>query len=169
MFEAPPMPTSWDAFHPLIVHFPVALLLVVPLLIILGIIFKNKANCFYISGFILLLLGTISTFIAVSTGIEAGEVVSILRTPEFNEAITEHMELATTTRTVFTILTVLYAVILFFPKIVKRNFKQASIPIAQIAFLIVYTYGLLLVSNTAHEGGRLVHEFGVKGNIVREN
>ena len=35
MIEFPPIP-SWDGLHPLIVHFPIALLLVAPLLVVLG-------------------------------------------------------------------------------------------------------------------------------------
>jgi len=35
MFQFPPIP-SWDAWHPMIIHFPIALLLIAPVFILLG-------------------------------------------------------------------------------------------------------------------------------------
>ena len=35
MLQFPPFPT-WDSLHPLIIHFPIALLLVCPLFILIG-------------------------------------------------------------------------------------------------------------------------------------
>jgi uncharacterized membrane protein len=39
MLTLPPLPT-WQAIHPLIVHFPIALLLVAPLFIVIGTLRK---------------------------------------------------------------------------------------------------------------------------------
>ena len=35
MIEFPPIP-SWDGLHPLIIHFPIVLLLVAPVLVLIG-------------------------------------------------------------------------------------------------------------------------------------
>jgi uncharacterized membrane protein len=164
MFEIPPTPT-WDGLHPLIIHFPIALLLIAPLLIIIGILWKSKSNCFYISALILMIIGTISAFIAVSTGEAAGMMVIIQRTPEFNEAIEKHESLAEMTRFIFTVLTIIYAIILFLPKLLKKEIKPLITIIVMIAFIIIYSIGILSISSTAHNGGRLVHEFGVKANM----
>ena len=63
----PPLP-SWDGLHPVIVHFPIALFLVVPLLILIGIFMPQRGRSFLTAAFILMLIGTIATWIAVSTG-----------------------------------------------------------------------------------------------------
>ncbi len=61
MFKLPDIP-QWDALHPLIVHFPVALLLTAPLFIVLGLFWKKYQQCLFILSFILLILGTAAVF-----------------------------------------------------------------------------------------------------------
>src|SRR5688572_4784583 len=69
----PPIP-SWDGLHPIIVHFPIALLLIAPILIVLGTIFYKNGRAFMVSAFVLMLIGTIAAFIATATGEAAGEL-----------------------------------------------------------------------------------------------
>src|SRR5512138_3423077 len=106
----PPIP-SWDSVHPLIVHFPIALLLVAPILVILGILLPRQSRGLFIAALVLMAIGTIATYFAVATGEAAGELAE--RTPGVAAVLENHEELADTTRVIFTALTVIFAVILF--------------------------------------------------------
>lgn len=178
----PPLP-SWDGLHPIIVHFPIALFLVVPLLILIGIFMPRRGRSFLTSAFILMLIGTIATWVAVSTGEQAGELAE--RMANVEAVLENHEELAETTRNVFTALTVIFGTILLVPLAFRKpanretalvagnspegkpgifSFSRAQkimIPLC-LGFLLFYSAGLILLVNTAHEGGRLVHEFGVR-------
>lgn len=154
----PPIP-SWDGLHPLIVHFPIALLLIAPILIVLGLIFQKQGKAFMVSAFVLMLIGTIATYIAVSTGESAGELAE--RVPNVEAVLENHEELAETTRNIFTALTAVFGAIVFVPMIFKKDLgRKLMIPIG-LAFLVFYGAGSVVLMNAAHEGGRLVHEFGV--------
>jgi len=159
MFDLPSVPT-WDGFHPLVVHFPIVLLIVAPLLILIGMLKPKFGKCLFIAGFILMALGTISTYFAVATGEEAGELA--MRTEQINQVIGIHENLAETTRIYFSIMTIVYLAYLFYEKIFKKEFKHKVHVLINIAFLIIYSIGLLILANTAHNGGRLVHELGVR-------
>lgn len=155
----PPIP-SWDGLHPIIIHFPIALLLVVPLIILIGVFVPKSGRAFLISAFILMLIGTVATFIAVSTGDAAGELAEHMNNVE--SVLEEHEELAETTRSVFTALTIVFGVILFAPMLFKKELSRViSIPL-NLAFLVFYGSGVVILMNTAHQGGRLVHELGVR-------
>ena len=155
----PPIP-SWDGLHPIIIHFPIALLIVVPLIILIGIFVPKSGRAFLISAFILMLIGTIATFVAVSTGEAAGELAEHMNNVE--SVLEEHEELAETTRSVFAALTVVFGVILFAPMLFKKELSRViTIPL-NLAFLLFYGSGVVLLMNTAHQGGRLVHELGVR-------
>jgi len=158
MFKIPAIP-QWDALHPLLVHFPIALLLVVPLLIFLGLVWKKQRQCFFTTGLILMILGTIAVFFAVSTGEAAGELAE--RSAEMSPVLKRHNELAHLTQTIFTILTIVYAGILFLPSLLKKEIKPVLKMVMIIVFLIVYLLCSLVLANTADHGGRLVHQFGV--------
>ncbi len=159
----PPIP-SWDGLHPLIIHFPIALLLVAPLLVLIGVFLPNKGRSFLIAAFILMLLGTVASFIAVSTGASAGELAE--RVVNVESVLENHEELAETTRTVFSALTVIFGVMLFAPMIFKKDLSSKIVIPLNLAFLIFYGAGVVLLINTAHEGGRLVHEFGVRAMMT---
>ncbi len=159
MFNIPPM-QDLDALHPLVVHFPIALLLVAPFLILLGLLYKKKSRCFFIAGFVVMLLGTIASFVAVASGEAAGELVD--KTPEIAKILEQHEDLAEMTRNFFLVITIVNALVLLLPIFFKEKLKTLWIVIIQIVFLIAYSFCCLMIANTAHLGGQLVHGLGVK-------
>ncbi|MBK8149287.1 MAG: hypothetical protein IPN69_10590 [Acidobacteria bacterium] len=162
----PPIP-AWDAMHPIIVHFPIALLLIAPLLIVFGLVFYGQNRAFMISAFVLMLLGTIAAVVAVATGSAAGELAE--RVANVESVLENHEELAETTRNIFLALTVIFGAIVFVPMILKKDFaRKITLPVT-LAFLVFYAGGAVVLMNAAHEGGRLVHEFGVKAMVASQN
>lgn len=175
----PPIPT-WDAMHPLIVHFPIALLMIVPVLLILGLIWQKHSRGLFLATFVLMVAGTIGIYVAMSTG-EAGEERAE-KIPAAEVVLEQHEELAETTRTIFTALTLIFAAMLFaaplLRKRIQKNYQlqtttepaedesfllsRKTSMIATAAFLVFYLAGIVTLANTAHQGGRLVHEFGVQ-------
>lgn len=164
MFQFPPIP-SWDALHPLIIHFPIVLLLVAPLFIIIGAALQpSKARPYHLSGLVLMLLGTVAVFVAVGTGEAAGELAE--RTQGVSQVLETHETLAERTRVVFSVLSVIFAALLFVPRLWKHAESRLISTTLPLAFLVLYSAGVLLLVNTAHNGGRLVHEFGVTAMVT---
>jgi uncharacterized membrane protein len=159
MQALPPIP-NWSELHPLVVHFPIALLLVAPLFVIGAVILNPKKGWpFLIAALVLMLLGTAGTFLATATGEAAAEVAE--RTAAMSAVLERHEDLADTTRIVFSVLTVLFAAILFLPRLLKREMTVAVARLLPVAFLVLYGAGAVVLVNTAHNGGRLVHELGI--------
>jgi uncharacterized membrane protein len=163
----PPIP-SWTELHPLVIHFPIALLLVAPLFIVGGILVNpQKGRPFLIAALVLMMLGTAGTFFAVATGEAAGEVAQ--RTAAVSTVLERHEDLAETTRIVFSVLTLIFAALLFLPRLLKREATMISARILPLAFLLFYSAGAVILVNTAHNGGRLVHELGIHAGIAQSN
>ncbi len=162
MLELPPVPT-WDGLHPLIIHFPIVLLMIAPLFVLIGAALSPaKAKSFLIAALILMVLGTVSTYVAVETGEAAGKLAD--RTPEINVVLQHHEELAERTRLSFTILTAVFAILLALPLMLRRETRIFTTALP-IVFLVFYSGAMLFLVNTAHNGGRLVHEFGVQALV----
>lgn len=103
----PPIP-DWSELHPLIIHFPIVLLLLAPLFIVAGMLMKpGKGRPFLIAALALMLLGTGSAFLAVSTGEAAGELA--VRSAAVSSVLEHHEDLAHTTQIVFTVLAFVFA------------------------------------------------------------
>jgi uncharacterized membrane protein len=163
----PPIP-SWAELHPLVIHFPIALLLVAPLFIVAGILMSpSKGRPFLIAALALMLLGTVGTFLAVATGEAAGEVAQ--RTAAVSAVLERHEDLGETTRIVFSVLTLIFAALLFLPRLLKGEATIVSARILPLAFLLFYSAGVVILANTAHNGGRLVHELGVHSGFTQSN
>ena len=160
MIEFPPIP-SWDALHPLVIHFPVALLLVAPLFVIIGaLVAGHRGRAFSVTALVLMGLGTAGTYLAMSTGQAAGQLAE--RSPAVSAILQHHQELAEATRVVFSVLTLIFASILFVPRFFKRDLGPGMVMVLIVIFLAGYGAGSVLLANTAHNGGRLVHELGVR-------
>src|SRR5512142_2113369 len=96
MFQLPPLP-SFDALHPLIIHFPVVLLLVAPLFVLMGALLPpRKARPVLAAALLLMLLGAVTVFFAIVTGEAAGNLAD--RTPQINAVLERHEHLAEQTR-----------------------------------------------------------------------
>jgi uncharacterized membrane protein len=154
----PPIP-HWAELHPLVIHFPIALLLVAPVFIAAGIAMKSEnGRPFLIAALALMVLGTLGTVMAVLTGEAAAEVAH--RTAGMSAVLELHQELAEITRDIFGLLSVIFAAILFVPRFLRRATSPAAARLLPMAFLVFYVAGTVVLVNTAHNGGRLVHEFG---------
>ncbi len=155
----PPWP-GWDGLHPLIIHFPIALLMIAPLFVLLALVWPRHADGFSRAALVLLVLGTVSTYVAISTGKAAGELAD--HTDAINAVISRHESLAETTSMVFSALTVLYALFVLLPGVMARLRRPAYARVGNLAFFIAIAAATLLVVNTGHLGGRLVHQLGVR-------
>jgi uncharacterized membrane protein len=164
MLQFPAIP-SWDALHPLIIHFPIALLLVAPIFVVIGAVLKPaKGRPYLLAAMVLLLVGTAAIFVAVETGEAAGKLAE--RNPGVERVLETHASLAERTQAVFSVLSVIFLSLLAVPWLLKRADTRLTTTILPLAFLVLYIAGALLLVNTAHNGGRLVHEFGVRAMVT---
>lgn len=151
---------KWNHVHPLVVHFPIALLMIAPLFVLGGTIAgAAKGRQYLVTGFLLMLLGTGATFLAAATGDAAGEVAN--RTGLIAIVLERHEQMADKTEIIFSVLTILFAAILFLPRLMKIQSPTAFARAVPLVFLLVYLAGIGALVNTAHNGGRLVHELGI--------
>jgi uncharacterized membrane protein len=160
----PPIP-DWSEIHPLIVHFPIVLLLVAPLFILGAMVLNpQKARPFLIAALALMVMGTVSAFVAVETGKAAAEIAD--RTLAASAVLERHEDLAHATELVFTLLTLIFATVLFLPTYLKKEIGTVALRSVLLAFLLLYGAGTAVLVNAAHNGGRLVHEFGIRSMMV---
>jgi len=161
MFPLTPPPTPpFEGMHVLLVHFPVALLMVAPVFMFLAMVLPIRLRWCSFSAVMLLVLGTAGLFAATATGIAARDVVEE-GSDEMFAVLAEHEQLAGVVRIVFSIVTVLYGLFVLLPIVIRRWITASYLVPVQLVFLIVLMASNLLLANTAHLGGRLVHQYGV--------
>ena len=78
----------------------------------------------------------------------------------------QHEELAQTTGVLFLVLTVVFTALLLVPHVLRRELSRTLTTALLLAFLVLYGTGALFLVNTAHQGGRLVHEMGVRTSVA---
>ena len=163
----PPPTPPWEGMHPLVVHFPIALLLFAAVFVVLAIIVPKRGWWFSVSALILLIGGTAGAFVAVSTGEAARDVVEEGEDEMF-DVMQQHEDIVEQARNVFVALTIVYAGIVFLP-VVARSLQSWKFAMpANLVFLAALMGANLLLASGAHLGGRLVHEFGVKSALAPE-
>lgn len=159
MLEFPPI-QSWDAIHPLIIHFPIVLLLLAPFLIAAGALWRPESGRTMLHlALTIMVVGTLGTYLAVSSGEAAAQLAE--RGPRMEAVLDRHEQLAEATSIAFSVLTTIFAAILFIPILLKKTANRIASTALPLAFLVLYGGGVLLLTNTAHNGARLVHEFGI--------
>ncbi len=150
---------SWDSIHPLIVHFPIALILVAPIFVIASMVFRKSAFPLGACALILMAMGTVGAILAVATGEAGAELAE--RVPGVEVTLEKHEDLAETTRTMLIVVTVVYALIVAAPLAMKKLMDPVPSTLLNVSFLVLYLVGASFLINTAHQGGLLVHAYGV--------
>lgn len=134
--------------HPMFVHFPIAFLLAVPLIDLIGLL--RREEWYFKAGSLVLFLGVLGAVGAVTTGLVAEETV-----PHSSVAAHSIMELHE--RMAYTVLGLAVGILLV-RSLVRRsrtNWKFLAVVAAEIILLAS------LVGYTGFLGGKLVHEHGV--------
>lgn len=149
---------DWTSLHPLVVHFPIALLLVAPVLALIGVLARRQRGL-AAAALLLMVLGTAGAWLAVGTGEAAGEAAE--STPGIEPVLERHGDMAETTGTLFTVLTLAYAALILAPWALKRKPLRVAELAAHGAFLAVYAVAAVYLARTAQQGGLLVHQYGV--------
>lgn len=168
----PPLP-AWNALHVLVVHFPLGLLLVaVPVLLILALMFPKSGRQFVWATAVILVLGTASSFLAVQTGAAAGDLAESQGAKDdkvIYQALEYHEKLADETRLAYTILTLAFLLYLFTPVVMRRPLHP-GVNFALLTFFLAASGAAgLLLANTGHAGGLLVHEHGITAPLVNSD
>ena len=156
---------SWEGIHPALVQFPIVLLLVAPVLLLVSLFSKRVWHTWAGASLLVMALGAFATWLAVASGHAGGQLVD--KTPELERAIAAHEAFGLMTRNMFTLLTVVYALVMLAPAILKQQLPAAARISVHALFLVVYLGFTLLIGNTAMRGGRLVHELGVRAMVDR--
>ncbi len=155
----PPMP-SYDTLHPIVVHFPIGVLLTAPILTLAAAVWKTQARAMLAAGTLLTLVGVAAAFLAVSTGEAAEELAE--HVPGAGATLERHERLAEAARNAFcgVALLMVVATVVFW-----RLYARVNTPLRLAAGLVLLLAqlgaGYVLVW-AAHEGGKLVHTHGVR-------
>jgi uncharacterized membrane protein len=161
-----PLP-SWDAMHPLLIHFPIVLLLFAPLFVVIAAAMPPPRNRPYMTvALITLLIGAGSLFLAASSGEEAAELAD--RTGGVNAVLATHEAMASTCEVLFAAFSAIFAGLYVWPRLSRRIERRMTSTVAPLVFVALYSVGLVYLVNTAHAGGRLVHEFGVHAMMPQD-
>ncbi|MDP4175328.1 MAG: hypothetical protein Q8933_15240 [Bacteroidota bacterium] len=140
--------------HPMIVHFPIALLFVGFLSDFISLFYKKEF--FSKTGLYLLILGTLGVITAFYTGNLAGDGIS--ETGALKQALETHEDAAT-----LTLWIMLSAALLRIAFVWMKKYSGAFKYLAFFVFLV----GILSLARTGFYGGELVykHAAGVRLNL----
>ncbi|HEX7423748.1 MAG TPA: DUF2231 domain-containing protein [Terriglobales bacterium] len=155
---------GWDGLHPMIIHFPIVLFVLAPLFLLFAAFTRtDRRSMVLCSALILMVLATISLYLAFETGGTAGTLIK--RRAEITTVVEHHQEFADLSRSSFTAATALFSLVLLIRRLLHLHTREltAVLPLGFVAF---YGLGLFWLIHTAYNGERLVHEFGVKGVIA---
>lgn len=159
MLQFPPI-LPWESLHPLVIHFPIVLLLLSPFFIVISAILPApKGRPYLIAALVILFMGTASLFAAEVTGEAAARLAD--RGGAVDSVLHLHMHLASETTIVFSGLLAILLTIVMLPRVLECPETRLITTFIPASFLILYCAGILFMVNTAHAGGRLVHQYGV--------
>lgn len=146
----------WNHLHPAIIHFPIALLTVAPLLVLVGLLWPAQRRGIHASALILLALGCGGLVLALLSG-DAVERYA-RATPALLAAVRDHELAAQWTTLLFGLLGTAFAVLWFLPVVRKRELSRGLESGLLVAWLLLSAAGVLALARTGHLGGHMVHD-----------
>jgi uncharacterized membrane protein len=134
-------------FHPLIIHFPIALLMVSVICDTIGIL--GKREYFLHIGFLLFAIGALTSIPAVLTGDYVAETTHHI--PGIYDDLDWHDTLGTATALSAVLLTIIRT---------HFTFKKTFVGAIQLIYLLFAIGVAILVGASGYTGGRLVYDHG---------
>lgn len=162
----PPLPL-WEASHPVLVHVPIGVLVVVPVLVVASMLFQRSFRALGVGVLILLAIGTGGLVLAAMSG-DAAEHSAQARqlVPRgVGKLIHEHEELGELSRNLFLGLTGVYALLIAGSLLLGERITRFTWNIASGVFLLLYVAPVVVLMNAGGLGGHLVHEHGVRADL----
>ena len=146
----------WNHIHPALIHFPIALLTVAPLLVLLGLLWPAQRRGVHAAALILLVLG----FGGLVLALESGEAVEryARATPALLAGVRDHELAAQWTTLLFGLLGTAFALLWFLPLLRKRELSRKVELGGLVLWLLLSAAGVLSLVRTGHLGGHLVHD-----------
>jgi uncharacterized membrane protein len=154
---------GWDGIHPAMVHFPIALLFAVPILLFVSLLARKSWRAWAVASLVLMVIGTVAAWMAAASGHAAAQLVD--KTPALQLAIGAHEALGVMTRNLFTLMTLVFGALMVLHAALKKPMPGALRTVIHVAFLIAYVGCTFMLANTANRGGRLVHEAGLRAIV----
>lgn len=143
--------------HPLVVHFPMALLILAGVIEIVNVVMKKELlNKF---GTLLLVLGVISGFVTLATGDGAEHFAESKWGDVVEGKIKPHETFADISMIIFSVLTGIK--IIFRHNIFRFSFLQNKTlrgGVASVLIVLLSIGGIVALAKTGHLGGKIVYE-----------
>jgi uncharacterized membrane protein len=146
----PPLIPSWAPnFHPLVIHFPIVLVLTAAVVDLVDVAFERSA-WLKAATTTLYVTGALSLIVAYVTGLQASETVLIpgMAYP----VITEHRQWA--------LVTMAYCIVVAALRLVVLRGEKGRSRRRRMALLAIGLVSVVLVQQTAERGARLVYQYG---------
>jgi uncharacterized membrane protein len=151
-----------EGMHPLVVHFPIAFLLTVWIPALISLVNRKHGYQWMLVTFLWFAVGVIGVFAAVFTG-EAAEEIVVVTSEAMKHAVHEHEEAGEFVRTVMALGFLVFAALTIWVGLKKP--KKGLVVMGALITLAIYATGAVKLIDTAHEGGVLVHEYGIHAPI----
>jgi uncharacterized membrane protein len=147
--------------HPIMVHFPIALLAVSPILDLAAIMVKRWSAAKTMAD-VTYILGAVSALVAYFTGRVAVE--GLVLPAEAETTLTDHADWALRTVWFFGI----YTVVRVSARVWKRRGSAVWIRLTDAGLLVLGVGGLFLLVQTGDRGAKMVFQFGVGVKAVEQ-
>ncbi len=138
--------------HPFVVHFVVALPIIVLLIELFNLAFKSRAIG-AINTFLIFLL-VIAMGVAIITGDGDSKRALDLMNPDTKAILMEHKRIA--------VLAFYFVGLLLILKLLNAIFQRASL---KIIYLIILIFSIVIICNAGKVGGELVYKYGVNVKV----
>lgn len=159
-----PTPPAFDGLHPLVVHFALAVPLIVPIFLVIALAWKSQWRAMLVASLVTCALGTAFMLLAIQTG-EATEKYAHM-IDGTGPTLHRHEELAELARNLFFGVTAALAIATFVAFKFNDKLKSGARFALIAACTAIWALPALVLANAAHAGGELVHVHGVKAPIT---